>query len=160
MNNTNNILSLAASWGWLARAAELPGRALAVAICLALEAPSWSPSPAPVPHRRLRVCGVDRFAARRALRALQEAGLVRLRGLGRGMTVELLDDPLEPEQTATAERPSPAPPQPPRRAPQEPRPVVLGRPTTAPRATATTSEPVPVERVESIDVCFDIGASA
>jgi hypothetical protein len=78
-------------WPWLEAAARLPGQALAVALCLWREVGR---------HKRRTVqlslgrtgLGVSEQAARRALRAMELAGLVSvLRKPGRGLEVTLLD---------------------------------------------------------------------
>lgn len=71
---------LPVSWTWLARACRLPGRAVHVALALAAEARAWpAGEPIPLPHPRLRTMGVNRFAALRGLRCLEEDGLARVR---------------------------------------------------------------------------------
>jgi hypothetical protein len=80
-------------WPWLDAAARLPGKALAVALCLWREAGRRR-------QRTVKLClgrvglGVSKYAARRAIRYLETAGLVSvLRERGRGLEVTLLDLP-------------------------------------------------------------------
>jgi hypothetical protein len=82
-------------WPWLETAAQLPGRALALALCLWREVGRHK-------RRTVRLClgqvglGVNEQAARRALRVMEVAGLVSvLRKPGRGLEVTLLDLPGE-----------------------------------------------------------------
>jgi hypothetical protein len=66
-----------APWSsWLRRAARLPGRSLHVAIALVFEAMAYDETSVRLPHYRLAELGVDRWAARRALRNLEKAGLI------------------------------------------------------------------------------------
>lgn len=76
---------------WLLRAAPLPGRALAVALVLSIESTAWGPGLAPLPRERLRDLGVDRWALRRALHALEEVHLIRVERSGQDVRVEVLD---------------------------------------------------------------------
>ena len=78
-------------WPWLEAAARLPGRALALALCLWWEAGRRR-------RRTVKLCltrvglGVSEYAARRALRALESAGLIAVeRQPGRGLEVTLLE---------------------------------------------------------------------
>jgi hypothetical protein len=80
-------------WHWLEIAARLPGKALAVSLILWREAGRCR-------QRTVKLClaraglGVSEYAARRALRQLEAAGLVSaLRLPGRGVDVTLLDAP-------------------------------------------------------------------
>jgi hypothetical protein len=80
-------------WPWLEAAARLPGKALALSLCLWREAGRRR-------CRTVKLClsrvglGVSAYAARRALRALEAAGLVTvLRLPGRGLEVTLLEAP-------------------------------------------------------------------
>src|SRR5689334_6451629 len=65
-------------WAWFEKAARLPGKALAVGLCLWQEA-GWRKT------KTLHFClshgerlGADRHASRRALKALEGAGLVTI----------------------------------------------------------------------------------
>jgi len=78
-------------WPWLETAARLPGKALALALCLWREAGYRR-------RRTVKLCqgrvglGLNEHSARRALRALEVAGLVSVvRKPGRGLEVTLLD---------------------------------------------------------------------
>jgi DNA-binding transcriptional ArsR family regulator len=80
-------------WGWLESAARLPGQALAVSLALWRKAGMRR-------RRTVKLClgrvglGVSKQAARRAVRALEQAGLVTVRRLpGRGLEVTLRDAP-------------------------------------------------------------------
>jgi hypothetical protein len=79
-------------WPWLEVAARLPGKALALSLCL------WREAGRQGGRRTVGLClphaglGISEQAARRALRALQAAGLVSvLRKPGCGLEVTLLD---------------------------------------------------------------------
>jgi hypothetical protein len=83
-------------WPWLERAAALPGKALAVGLCL-WQMAGRRPGP---PGGTVKLClshaglGVNKQAARRALRELERAGLVSVvQRPGRGLDVTLLDAP-------------------------------------------------------------------
>lgn len=80
------------SWAWLAACGRLRGRALHVGLALWLESGMrGSPTVALRPKHR-DALGVDRHAARRALVAMEAAGLVGVeRGRGRAPTVTLRD---------------------------------------------------------------------
>src|SRR5262245_1658984 len=80
-------------WPWIEAAAALPGRTLALSLCLWREAGRRR-------ARTVRLClgraglGLSLYAARRALRSLESAGLVSVRRQpGRGLQVTLLDAP-------------------------------------------------------------------
>jgi hypothetical protein len=82
-------------WPWLETAARLPGKALAVALCL------WRAS-GRQRRRTVKLClervglGVSKQAARRALRALEAAGLVSLeRRPGRSLEVTVQEWPAQ-----------------------------------------------------------------
>lgn len=71
-------------WNWISKAAQLPGKALHVGVCL------WHL--AGLKSSRTVPLSMDRFAAYRGLKALEEVGLVRVvRQRGRLSTVELLE---------------------------------------------------------------------
>jgi hypothetical protein len=61
---------------WLCAAAQLPGRALQVGVYLWFLAGMKKARTVTLPLARLREFGLDRFAVRRGLQALQKAGLV------------------------------------------------------------------------------------
>jgi hypothetical protein len=83
-------------WPWLATAMKLPGRALAVALILWREAGIRKVMTVPLPPARLRQCGILPDAARRGLRALEQAGLLTIRRPpGRCLEVTILDAPAE-----------------------------------------------------------------
>ena len=78
-------------WNWVSKAAQLPGKALHVSVCLWYLAGLKSSRTVPLSMERLLELGVNRFAAYRGLKALEEAGLARvIRQRGRLSTVELL----------------------------------------------------------------------
>jgi hypothetical protein len=77
-------------WPWLVLAARLPGRALPVALLLWREAGCRRRRTVPFCLSRGLKLGVTVGSARRALRRLEAAGLVRVRRLpGRGLEVTL-----------------------------------------------------------------------
>jgi hypothetical protein len=88
-------------WPWLETAARLPGKALVLALVL------WREAGRRGGRRTVKLClsraglGLNEFAARRALRSLEAAGLVSVdRQPGRGLVVTILDAPVadaEPE---------------------------------------------------------------
>jgi hypothetical protein len=79
------------SLDWLRKAAELPGRALHVAIALKLQADLERSTAIKSQRALVESFGVDRYAERRALAALAEAGLIRLvRHRGRRPVVEVI----------------------------------------------------------------------
>ena len=79
-------------WPWLLRAMRQPGRALAVALVLWREAGIRKTMVIPLSQARLRESGIDRYAARRGLRALELNGLVTIRRPpGRCLEVTILD---------------------------------------------------------------------
>lgn len=63
---------------WLAAAARLPGKTLAVAIALWRLSGAFKSSTVKLSNAEVEVLGVDRNAKSRALRALQKAGLISL----------------------------------------------------------------------------------
>src|SRR5215468_5398788 len=80
-------------WPWLEQAARLPGKALALSLALWREAGYRRRRTVSVSLSRAGL-GVNEQAARRALRALQAAGLVSvLRKPGRKLEVTLLEPP-------------------------------------------------------------------
>jgi hypothetical protein len=58
---------------------NLPGRALAVALILWREVGLRKAMTVPLSQTKLRESGIDRYAARRGLRALERDGLVTIR---------------------------------------------------------------------------------
>jgi hypothetical protein len=82
-------------WLWLDRAARLPGKALALSLVLWREANRRRQSTVRLCLARVDL-GLDKYAARRALKALETAGLVStLRKPGRGVEVTILDCPAQ-----------------------------------------------------------------
>jgi hypothetical protein len=78
-------------WQWLETTARLPGKALALALHLWQQAGWRRRRTVPVCLSRIGL-GVSRYAARRALQALEVAGLVSVdRRTGHGLAVTLLD---------------------------------------------------------------------
>lgn len=79
------------TWLWLSRAGQLPGKVLHVAVVVHLLAGMRRGGPVSLSRARLRELGVDRHAAYRALRRLEEAGLVAVqRRRGRQPVVTIL----------------------------------------------------------------------
>jgi DNA-binding transcriptional ArsR family regulator len=77
---------------WLARAAQLPGKALHIGVVLWFLAGLKNTRSVSLPSTALRLFGIDRSAKRRALGWLEEAGLVIVaRHPGRNPRVTLLD---------------------------------------------------------------------
>jgi hypothetical protein len=82
-------------WPWLVLAARLPGQALQVALLLWREAGCRKCRTVPFCLSHGRELGVTVGSARRALRHLEAAGLVRVRRPpGRGLEVTLTDQPI------------------------------------------------------------------
>ena len=78
--------------GWIERACCLPGKALHVSIWLWHLARMKKRNPVSLNQSRMEHLGVKRHAAGRALRQLEEAGLVSVnRGQGRNPLVTILD---------------------------------------------------------------------
>ena len=65
-------------WGWLTRAASLPGRCLHVAIALWFRSGLTKSRSVQVSNSLLKTLGVSRWSKYRALLRLSEAGLVQL----------------------------------------------------------------------------------
>jgi hypothetical protein len=83
-------------WSWLARAMALPGKALAVGLILWREKGWQKQRTVHFSLARAAGDGIPRTTARRAIRALERAGLVKiLRKPGRGLEVTLLDSQVE-----------------------------------------------------------------
>ena len=79
---------------WLQRAAQLPGKSLHVAIALWQRAGMKKSNGLKLSNKILDGMGVDRYAKRRALKALEGAGLVSVeRHHGKNPIVTLLDAP-------------------------------------------------------------------
>lgn len=79
-------------WSWLATAARLPGKALHVAMTLRLLDGMQNVGPVALSSVRLEDAGVNRHAAYRALRQLEQAGLVAVRrARGRQPRVTILE---------------------------------------------------------------------
>jgi len=86
-------------WRWLTLAMKLPGRTLAVGLILWREAGILDNRTLPLSHARLRDCGIDRHTARRALRSLEQAGLVKIdRPAGRCLQVTILEVSAPPKR--------------------------------------------------------------
>ncbi len=78
--------------GWIERACALPGKALHVSIWLWHRARMKKRNPVTLNQSRMEHLGVKRHAASRALRQLEDAGLVSVeRGQGRNPVVTILD---------------------------------------------------------------------
>jgi hypothetical protein len=63
-------------WKWIARAAELPGAALAVGLCIWRLVGATRRSSVKLSNKECELLGVSRYAKSRALRSLELAGLV------------------------------------------------------------------------------------
>jgi len=90
--STNHLTFVAAtSLDWLRCAARLPGRALHVAIALKLQSDIGRSRQFRSQRALIESFGVDRYAERRALRALSTAGLIRVeQGRGRRPVVTVI----------------------------------------------------------------------
>jgi hypothetical protein len=64
------------NWRWLELCARLPGKALQVGLVILLLAGMCKSERVRLGHKYLRTMGVKRHAAYRALRSLEEAGLI------------------------------------------------------------------------------------
>lgn len=83
-------------WVWLTTCACLPGRALQVALALWFEAGLRKSHTVQLRPKHLRALGTDRHAVRRALLAMEGAGLVTVtRAPGRAHVVTILGGNLE-----------------------------------------------------------------
>ncbi len=81
-------------WTWLAHAARLPGKAVHVGLVLWLLAGLTGKAEITLGSAYLHESGVNRYAAYRALQALEVAGLVRVvRGRGRSPLVTIVLSP-------------------------------------------------------------------
>jgi DNA-binding transcriptional ArsR family regulator len=81
-------------WQWLCSASRLPGKALHVAIALWHLAGMTGSETVRLATSVLKPLGVSRYSGYRALRALEEAGLIAVtRRRGRNPIVRLLDSP-------------------------------------------------------------------
>jgi len=65
-------------WPWLVAAAKLPGKALAVGLALWRLSGATKSATVRLSNAEVAVLGVDRSAKSRALKWLEEAGLVRI----------------------------------------------------------------------------------
>jgi DNA-binding MarR family transcriptional regulator len=84
-------------WAWLTKAAQQPGKALHVAIALWFVAGITRVRTVALPGASLRLLGVSRYAAYRALTALEQAGLVAVaRHPGRKPMVTILEPGEDP----------------------------------------------------------------
>jgi hypothetical protein len=81
-------------WPWLVRAMTLPGKALAVGLILWLQVGITGRRTVHFCLAHAAVEGIPTTTARRAIRQLEQAGLVAIRRKpGRGLEVTLLDEP-------------------------------------------------------------------
>src|SRR5262249_34145873 len=88
-------------WDWLSRAMALRGRALQVALRLWFQSGVSRSRTVLFCQERAAADGIPTTTARRAVRELERAGLVRVvRRPGRGLDVTLLDAPDEAEDSA------------------------------------------------------------
>ena len=84
-------------WDWLCRALALPGKAGAVGVALWYWAGLTRQRHVKVSYTELERMGVNRFAARRGILALEAAGLVETeRKPGRAPVATILEIPCEP----------------------------------------------------------------
>ena len=89
-------------WGWVEAAVGLPGRALAVGLAVWMEAGCRNRRAVAVSLSRLARLGMTEKAARRAVQALERAGLVTVdRAPGRGLVVTLAHPPTTPANGAS-----------------------------------------------------------
>src|SRR5579859_7437185 len=63
-------------WGWLVRAARLPGKSLVVGLCLWRLSGAKRNETVMLANAELKPFGIDRAAKSRALAALEKAGLI------------------------------------------------------------------------------------
>jgi hypothetical protein len=88
-------------WPWLALAMALPGKALAVGVMLWKEAGCEGKRTVHFCLARATAIGIPTTTARRAVRALERAGLVGVRRKpGRGLDVTILDGPAAKAENA------------------------------------------------------------
>jgi len=93
---TGRFLKGPVPWPWLAGAMQLPGKALAVGLMLWLQRGITGRRTVLFCLARAAADGIPTATARRAIRALERAGLVTIcRKPGRGLEVTLLDPPAE-----------------------------------------------------------------
>ncbi len=86
-------------WEWLEVAGQLPGKALVVALMLWREAGCSGRRTVSLNQSQIGM-GVDRYAARRGILALESAGLVKTEHHnGAALRVTLLDAPTPTERT-------------------------------------------------------------
>jgi DNA-binding transcriptional ArsR family regulator len=87
----NRFLKGPVPWDWIARAYELPGRALIVGLCLWRLSGALGNRTVTLGNAELKPFGIDRASKSRALDALEKAGLIRAeRKPGRWPIVTLL----------------------------------------------------------------------
>jgi hypothetical protein len=78
-------------WGWLTRAANLPGATALVALAIWFEVGCRSKFTFPLGNQRLGELGVNRWGKSRAIHNLEESGLIRVeRPPGRNPIVTVL----------------------------------------------------------------------
>ena len=83
-------------WNWLQKASMLPGKSLHVGMALWQRSGIQKSRTVKLSNVAMEDVGVDRFAKRRALKALEEAGLISVeRGQGRSPIVTLLNAPAD-----------------------------------------------------------------
>ncbi len=83
-------------WNWLQKASMLPGKSLHVGIGLWKRSGMQKSRTVKLSNVAMEDIGVDRFAKRRALEALEKAGLISVqRGQGRSPIVTLLNAPAD-----------------------------------------------------------------
>ncbi len=81
-------------WSWIAAAAALPGQALLIGLCLWRLAGALKTKTVSFGNSDLKPLGIDRASKSRALRALEQAGLIKVtRQSGRFPKVTLLNIP-------------------------------------------------------------------
>lgn len=90
----SRFLSGRIPWDWIEKAAQLPGRALAVGLTLWLWAGIKKSAQIKLSVSSLSAMGVKRNAAYRAIKELERAGLISvIRHTGRKPRITLLDPP-------------------------------------------------------------------
>ena len=89
---TSKFLRGPTPWAWLSRAGQLPGRALHVALAIRMWTGIKKTDCIVMPTSTLAEMGVNRHASRRAVRALEQAGLLMVtRRRGRKTRVQVIE---------------------------------------------------------------------
>ena len=91
-SKTRRFLKGPIDWGWLTKAARLSGKALHVAIVLWFWAGIKKSRTVLLSNKTLKELGVSRYAKKRALTALEDAGLITVKNQkGRAPVVTIID---------------------------------------------------------------------